>query len=102
LRWWLLEYGYKGSPVYAFNGLALVFAFTIFRLIIGTPVLLKMVYELHTLPEKERHGIPMRAIFTLAPLAMVVLNSFWGLALWKGLFKALGFAGSKKDKNKLS
>jgi len=90
MRWWLLEYGFKDSIFYLVNGLLLVATFTTFRLVIGTPVLMKMMYELHTSPEKERHGIPMRVIFTLAPMTMIILNSVWGFALWKGMFKALG------------
>jgi len=96
MRWWLLEYEFKDTPIYTLNGLALVFAFTLFRLVIGVPVLLKMVYELHTSPEKDRHDMPMRITFTLAPLAMIVLNSMWGMALWRGFLKAVGLIKDKK------
>jgi len=90
LRWWLIEYGYKDGVLYVINGLILVVTFTTFRMIIGIPVLLKMVYELHTEPERDRHGLGMRIIFTMAPLLMTLLNSVWGLALWKGVLKAIG------------
>ena len=93
-RWWLLEYGFKDSIIYIVNGLFLVFSFTIFRLVIGTSVLLRMVYELHTPPEMDRHGLPMRIIFTIAPLTMIYLNTTWGILLWKGFLKALGVVKS--------
>jgi hypothetical protein len=97
LRWMLMEYDMKDSIIYIINGLALVVSFTLFRLVIGIPVLAKMVYELHFTPERDRHGWPMRITFTLAPLAMCVLNSMWGLALWRGFLKAI-FGKSKKHK----
>jgi len=98
LRWWLIEYGYKNGILYVINGLILVFTFTLFRLVIGVPVLMKMVYELHTAPERDRHGLPMRITFTVAPVIMTVLNVAWGSALWKGLLKAVGILGRSKAK----
>ena len=98
IRWWLIEYGFKDGILYVINGLILVVTFTIFRLIIGIPVLAKMVYELHTAPERDRHGVPMRAIFTMAPIVMCILNSIWGLLLWKGLLKAVGCLVSRREK----
>jgi hypothetical protein len=98
LMWWLKEYQFEHSLIYTLNGIMLVFTFTTFRLIIGCPVLLKMVYELHTEPEKDRHSIGMRVIFTLAPLAMMILNLAWGYKLWRGMFKTLGWLPSRPKK----
>lgn len=100
IRWWCDEYGFKKSWIYLVNGLMLVGMYTVFRLVIGIPVLLRMVYELHTLPEKNRHGYLMRFTFTLAPLTMVFLNSLWGFKLWKGFLRAIGIlpASSRKPR----
>lgn len=90
MRWWLIDYGYKQSLLYKVNGLILVFTFTLFRLVIGTPVLFKMVMDLHTEPEMHRHDLPMRITFTVAPLTMVMLNTTWGVALWTGFLQTIG------------
>lgn len=95
MRWWLIEYGFKTSIVAVVNGLALVGAFTTFRLVIGTPVLLKMIYELHTPPEMHRHSLAMRLTFTVAPLAMIVLNAYWGWLLWRGFLQTIGVLAHK-------
>jgi len=101
LMWWLGEYGFKQTLIYNVNGMLLATSFTWFRLVIGTPVLLKMVYELHTPPEMYRHGLPMRTVFTLAPLAMETLNVLWGFKLWLGILKIAGLVKSSKKKKEL-
>jgi len=95
LMWWMTEYGYKKTLLFTLNGVALVIAFTTFRLLIGTAVLFKMMYELHTPPEMYRHGYIMRTVFTLAPFSMIALNSVWGFKMWRGMFKQLGLISGK-------
>ena len=89
VRWLLLEYGYKDSLVFILNGLALVFAFTACRIVIGFPVIAKLIFELHT-SLVGQESIVTRVFFTLAGLAMCALNAKWGVALWMGFLRALG------------
>jgi hypothetical protein len=96
MRWFLLEYGYKKTKFFIINGLLLVFFFTLCRIVIGFPVIAKLIYELHLTPLAQRETPTMRWFFTFAGLAMCVLNTVWGFKLWVGLFKAVGLISEKK------
>lgn len=97
----LEDYGVtRTSPIYTLNGLMLVFTFTLFRLMLGTPVLIKFMYELNVPPQSVEHGLPMRVLFTLAPASFLVLNTFWGYLLWKGFLRALGILPESKRRVK--
>jgi len=87
-RWFLLEYGFKGSMYEVVNGLALVAVFTFVRNVLCNVVSVNLVYELHT-SLVGKVSLATRLVFSANAVAMVTLNTIWGFALWKGFIRTL-------------
>ena len=111
IRWIFLDYNWASSSshggllgtLYVINGILLVFSFTLFRIVIGIPVIFKLAYELHFTKLAQTETPAMRYFFTLAGFAMCVLNLTWGKALWLGLLRTVGLIKRKPhDKEKKS
>jgi hypothetical protein len=96
IRWLLSEYGYENSPLYLVNGLAFVLSFVFSRVILGVPLLMKLMYEMNSAPVKDRHHILTRLVFTVMPFCMIFLNIYWGFKVIKGFLKAAGFIKSNE------
>lgn len=88
IRWILLEYGYKDSILSVLNGLCLVSAFTLARIIVGIPVLAHMTYHMQT-TQVGKMNVYSRTILSIACVALGCLNLNWGLILWTNFIKTV-------------
>eukprot|EP00658_Telonema_sp_P-2_P039758 TRINITY_DN283_c0_g3_i2.p1 TRINITY_DN283_c0_g3~~TRINITY_DN283_c0_g3_i2.p1 ORF type:complete len:208 (-),score=30.60 TRINITY_DN283_c0_g3_i2:80-703(-) len=72
MRWFLLQYGMKDTPIYFWNGLLLVLSFFIVRICLG----LLVSYDFHTTSYELflKGDLPWQTIVVLS-IANVVLNS---------------------------
>ena len=70
------------------NGLCLVSAFTLARIIVGIPVLAHMTYQMQT-TQVDKMNFYARTILSLACVLLGGLNLNWGLVLWTNFIKTV-------------
>ena len=99
LRWWMLEYGYKDSILNKINGLLLVITFTLFRLVVGVPVLTLLVLQLGDENRMRDISLPTRVMFAVFSLAGCSLNIMWGRKLLVNFLRQIGVLKRRERKS---